>query len=216
VRRRGGRYAAAVLAAALVVGSAAGCGPRRPPTAEDAKPPPPDLTGWTVMILPAQSGAWSPGVAPPGVAPQPVRPAPASLDEEIAFWLAQLGSRVRWIGRGELERAVQRSPGFQVSLRALPVGDFRRAALRQIGDPLYGELRRLGAIVDARLALIPVASGYVGAVEGPGRVELAVAIVDTVGGAVLWFGVVGGESVPYDDPRAASSAAQALARAILP
>jgi hypothetical protein len=215
VKRCGGRYVAG-LTVALTLGAAWGCGPRRPPTAEDVKPPPPDLTGWTVMILPAQSGAWSAGAAPPGGTPQPVRPAPASLDEEIAFWLAERGSRVRWVGRGELERAVQRSPGFQVSLRALPVGDFRRAALRQIGDPLYGDLRRLGAIVDARLALIPVASGYVGAVEGPGRVELAVAIVDTVGGAVLWFGVIGGDAVPYDDPRAASSAAQALARAILP
>jgi hypothetical protein len=210
-----GKAPRAALTAVLLLLSACGGG-RRPPAAEDAKPLPPDLTGHTVMVLPAQPGAWSAGAAPTGTAPPPPRAAPAELDQELAYWLAERGPRVQWVGVRELERAVQRSPGFRVALRALPVGDFRRAALRQIGEPLYGELRRLGALVDARLAVVPIASGYVGTVTGTGRVEIALAIIDTVGGEVLWFGVVGGEPVPYDDPRAASSAAQAAARAVLP
>ena len=45
---------------------------------------------------------------------------------------------------------------------------------------------------------------------------LAAALIDTVGGRVLWFGVVAGAPGPPDDPAHAARAAQALARTLFP
>ena len=47
-------------------------------------------------------------------------------------------------------------------------------------------------------------------------VEIAAAIIDTLGGRVLWFGVVGGGTGDQADPALAASAAQALARTLFP
>jgi hypothetical protein len=40
-------------------------------------------------------------------------------------------------------------------------------------------------------------------------------LIDTLGGAVLWFGAVAGDPGRVDDPAVAASAARALARAVL-
>ncbi len=92
---------------------------------------------------------------------------------------------------------------------------FHRAEVRRIGGPLYSDLRGLGALVDARYALIPVAGGYVQRPAG-GRVEVAVAIIDTFGGDVLWFGVVGGEAGDAGSRAVVASAARSLARSLFP
>lgn len=196
----------AVLRAWRVVGTgilfAAACGGKEPPSADRPAPPAPDLTGRAVMVLPVQPTAGA---------------VPAGLDAEIAFWLADHGNSVRWVFPPALEQALHRSPALQdIALHALAVSSFRRAEVRRIGDPLFGDLRRLGALVDTRYALVPVAGGYVPRPDGAGRVELAAALIDTMGGAVLWFGVVGGEPGVHGAPTVVASAAQALARTFFP
>jgi len=175
------------------------CSGRQPPSADRPAPPAPDLSGRSVMLLPVQSGSGVPG----------------GLDSELAFWLTERGPDVRWVLPDAIDQALARSPTLGIHPRSLEVSVFHYAEVRNIGDPLFGDLRRLGALVDARYAILPVAAGYVTRAEGV-RVEIAAAIIDTMGGRVLWFGVVGGETGDQADPALVASAAQALARTLFP
>jgi hypothetical protein len=197
----------------LLAGTLAGCGGRTLPAADDRLRLAPDLTGQRVMVLPAQPGAWG-GVPVAGATLDP-----AELDAELGFWLTDGAPRVQWVLPPELARALARSPGLGIELGSLAVGSFRRAEVRRIGDPLFGDLRRLSALVDARHALVPVAAAFVEVAGGEGaqgRVEVAAALIDTFTGRVLWFGVVGGEPGRLADGAVIATAARALARAIAP
>jgi hypothetical protein len=50
----------------------------------------------------------------------------------------------------------------------------------------------------------------------PGRVEVAVALIDTFGGRVLWYGVMAGEPGAEGSGDVAASAARAVAQTLLP
>jgi hypothetical protein len=88
----------------------------------------------------------------------------------------------------------------------------------QIADPLYGDLRRLGAITDTRYALVPVTAAYVPLADsiGPGRVEIAAALIDTSRALVIWYGVAAGSPGPITEPTVIASAAQRLADQLNP
>jgi hypothetical protein len=194
-----------LLCAALVLASA--CARRiEPPSPDRPAPVAPDLTGKAVMVLPAQHG---PSGGASGQEPVP------GLDREIAFWLAERGPRVRWIFPPQIQRALDRTPSMNVQLHALAVSSFHRAQVEIIGDPLFGDLRALNVLVDARYALIPVAAGFGSDSAGARRVQINAALIDTVGGRVLWFGAVAGEPGAEDSPGITASAAQALARAVI-
>jgi hypothetical protein len=207
-----------VLASALCVSLPAcgGGGRSKELPAPDAPPmPAPDLTGQKVMLFPVQgSGMVGGGVGTDGVAR--ARPVPASLDAEIAFWLSDRAPGVRWFGPKELDRVIARSPGLGLNLRNLAVEAFRRMRVTQISDPLYGDLRRLGAITDTRYALVPVTAAYVPLAEGEGRIEIAAALIDTSRALVIWYGVAAGSTGPATDEAVVSSAAQRLAEQITP
>lgn len=159
----------------------------------------PDLRGLSVMLLPAQGVR---GVADDG-----------SVDLEIAFALEGRSQQVEWVLPEEMRTVLARSPGVQVGIDALPVGAFLRAEVERVGDPLYGQLRRLSALTGAELALIPVEVRYRDATaERPGAVEIAATLLTTRTGRVYWFGVVEGAAGSPDDPAALASAADALAR----
>jgi len=173
-----------------------------PPTPEEtAAAPPPALTGSTVMVLPAQPGPAG------GVATEPV----PGLDTEIRFWLHERLPRVDWVFPDEIERILDRSPSIQIDLHALAVSAFHRARVRNIGDPLFGDLNQLGALTSARAALVPVAAAWVRSGEGTGRVEMSLALIDNRTGRVIWFGVVAGEPGPEGSRTVAATAAESLA-----
>src|SRR5690606_18249854 len=152
----------------LAVCTAVSCAQRAaPPSADQPPRPVPDLTGQSVMVLPVQTGS----LAGRG---------DAALDSELAFWLEERGAGIRWAFPPALEAALRRSPGLDIRLDALAVASFRRAEVRNIGDPLFGDLRRLGALVDARYALLPVSAEFVPGPDGTGRAELFAAIIDTL------------------------------------
>lgn len=160
------------------------------------------------MVLPAQAAPGSNTL--PDAEPVP------GLDREIGFWLAESAPRVEWVFPPALERALERSPSLGIRLNSLAVSSFHRAEVEIIGDPLFGDLRALGALVDARYALLPVAAEFVMPADsgGLGRVELRVALIDTRGGRVLWYGALAGETGPADSPAVVATAAQALARTV--
>ncbi|HEX6939706.1 MAG TPA: hypothetical protein VF158_09855 [Longimicrobiales bacterium] len=187
-------------AAALLLAGVLACVHRAPPSADAPAPPPPDLSGLPVMVLPVQPGRT-------GV--------PAGLEAELAYWLQARAPDVRWILPDAIDAALARIPTLDIRPRALAVSVFQRAEVRNIGDPLFGDLRRLGALVEARYAILPVAAAYVPRPEGE-RVEIAAAIIDTLGGRVLWYGIVAGEPGDGGSPAVVASAAQALARALFP
>jgi hypothetical protein len=94
---------------------------------------------------------------------------------------------------------------------------FLQAEVRRIGDPLFGQLRRLAALADGRLALIPIAVRHrADTPERPGAIEVVATLLDATSGDVFWFGVVEGVPGGGADPRALASAADALARRLLP
>ena len=138
----------------------------------------------------------------------------AAVETELTFWLPSHAPRVQWVMPAAVERAVQRSPSIDVRPRDLAVGDFVRSRLRQIGDPLFGELRRLAVLLDARYALLPIGGVWIPEQGGGGRIHLAFALIDTMGGRVLWSGVAAGGSGALADPAVAASAAEAVARLI--
>jgi len=158
------------------VGLGLGCaGRHRAPEAGGETGAVPNLQGRQVMLFPAQS----------------VRDLAEGMDAELelAFALTGRGSQVLWILPAEIRSALARSPGLQVPIDALPVGMFLQVEVDRVGDPLFGYLRRLGALTGADLALIPVEIRYRAAADTiPGATEIAATLLNVRNGRVYWFG----------------------------
>ena len=137
-------------------------------------------------------------------------------DPEIAFAFRERSDEVDWVFPDELEAALARAPGVQSTVTGLPVGMFLRREVQRVGDPLYGQLRRLGEMTRADVAFIPVAvrAGADGAEGGP-AVEIVSTILDVRTGRVVWFGVVGGSPGPATDFASIASAVEELAATLL-
>ena len=161
------------------------------------------------MVLPAQQPPRTPAIR--AGATEPV----SGLDDEIAFFLAEVAPGVRWIGKDAIRRAVENAPNISIRTDALAVGAFHVARLQRIGDPLWGDLRTLGMLLDARYALIPFAAGYAVPATGPGRVEIGAALIDTTNGNVLWIGYAAGDRGDEGSRAVVASAAKALAEKVV-
>ncbi|HSL70825.1 MAG TPA: hypothetical protein VK864_11330 [Longimicrobiales bacterium] len=196
-------------ASLVVVLLTASCGgSNAPPSVEQTRTRPPNLTGVPVLFLPVQR-APVPSTTPTTTAPR--FNGVDKLDAELAFWLAELAPGVKWILPPAIDRMLARTPSLGITPRALEVTVFSRAQVKRIGDPLYGDLRRLAAILDARLALVPVAAEFKPVDATQGRIEIALALIDVSFGDVVWFGVLAGDPGAPDSPTLAASAAQRIA-----
>lgn len=193
----GSRRAGVVGLLAMFLGGCAGKAPAPDPGMSQGTPP--DLRGSRVMVYPVQENRGVPGDA----------------EAELAYGLRQRGAGVTWIFPPELERAVSRSPGLNARTRGLPVGMFESAEVERVGDPLYGDLRRLAALVDGEVALVPVRLSLLPAEEGSSTVRMSAALIHVRTGRVLWFGVVEGDPGSREDPRGLASVVDRLARTLL-
>ncbi len=193
----------AVLCAALsftVALGACGSSAVEAPSPGNTRTLPPDLRGQTVMVLPVQSEAGVGGDA----------------DAELAFAIGAVDSEVTWVFPPRLEAALERSPGLDARTTGLPVAIFLRTEVQRVGDPLYGYLRRLAAVVNADVALIPVLVAPGPPDEnGQAALEASVAMISVRSGRVLWFGVVEGEVGELGSPGVLASAMERLARRLL-
>lgn len=191
----------AVSALLLLVASACG-GPALPPAPGQSRGVAPDLRGSRVMILPVQQNLGVRG----------------DLDAELAFALTDREQEVDWVLRAEVDEILDRSPGVQARTRGLPVSMFLQSQVDRIGDPLYGQLRRMAGLVDAQAILLPVQASFEpppDVVGGAPRVRLQAALIEPRTGRVYWYGVEQGGEFTQDDPRAIASAVENLARALL-
>jgi len=194
-----GRSGAVLLGLLLMVVYAWGCASRpSPPGPGEARGVLPDLRGQRVLVLPVQL--------------RDGLPHEALADAELAYALRTVGPAVEWIFPPDIDALLARSPGVSASIRDLPVGVFLRAEVRRIGDPLYGDLRRLSTLTGAGMAVIPVELRY----SDVGAYRITAALVSLRSGHVDWFGVVEGEVGLAEDPGALASATERLARALLP
>jgi hypothetical protein len=176
-----------------------------PPTPTAASAP--SLRGATVMVFPIQDG-------PVPSADKTAHHLPVdrtALDAEIAYWLQQGRPAAKWILPEAIDKVIARTPGLGIDARRLAVGSFYRAQVKNIGDPLFGDLRRLAAVLDGQLSLIPVAAEYLGPTPATATLQIAAAVI-AMDGRVLWFGVIEGKEKGVSEA-AIASAAQTFANA---
>jgi hypothetical protein len=139
-------------------------------------------------------------------------------DAELAFTLRDWAREVDWVFADEVDEVLERSPAVQANSRGLPVGLFLQAEVERVGDPLYGELRRMASLVDAEAILLPIQASFEAnqAIEGSQpRVRIAMALIEPRTGRVLWYTIEEGGDFPQGDPGGLASAVEAVARALL-
>jgi hypothetical protein len=204
------RMAVALVGACMVVPA---CAPKRAaaPDPDAVVAPPPVLSGLTVMILPAQAPPRGSSVIAGVEEPVP------GLDTEIGYFLAEQASRVHWITSDVVRKSAANARSLNIHPEALAVSAFHASRVKRIGDPLWGDLRLLGELMNARYAILPFAAGFARDSTGTqGRVEIGAALIDTGNGNVLWTGYAAGDRGPQDSRAVVASAARALARKIAP
>lgn len=193
------RLASGALLAML--GTLACASAQRAPVAGDQRGAMPSLRSVRVMVMPVQR----------------MRGVQGDLDTELAFHLKERGGAGAWIFPPEQRRVSARAPGIEVGIDALPVNHFLVTEVNRVGDPLFGLLTRLGALVDAQVVLIPIeVRKRVATSEREGAVEVVATLIRIRSGRVIWFGVVEGAPSSTGDFGAAASALEALAETIVP
>lgn len=195
------------LAALLLL---AACGGGAPPPPAAAPQParssaPLDLGGQRVLVLPLQLLQGVPGTR-------------EDATREITFALGERDAATQWIDPERLRGALRRTPGYAQDPGTLPNDRFWHYQGARIMDPLASQVARYGALVDARLVLIPRAGRWVPWGDRPGgRVRLAAALVDARSGDVVWMGEADGDDHGEPAASAVASAAAALAaRMVVP
>ena len=187
-----------VLATLLVQGCG-GRGTGAPPEAGSSRGFVPDLRGRRVMVYPIQIRQGVPG----------------AVDPEIAFAFRAQGREVDWVFPEELRATLERAPAIRSTVDRLAVTVFLGAEVDRVGDPLYGQIRRLAELANADVAFIPVAVRR--GAEGTGGVsvvEIVSTLMDVRTGRVIWFGVVAGQPGPVADFGSVASAVERLAETL--
>jgi hypothetical protein len=186
-----------------------------PPNPDAPSPHAPDMTSLKVMILPAQ-----PAPAASRAHVMAGEPVPG-LDAELGYFLTEQAPRVQWVPSDVVKKGAANARTINVHPDALSVSQFTSAQLKRIGDPLWGDLRLLGEVINARYALLPFAAGFVngqptGTHASQTRVEIGAALIDTGNGNVLWTGYVAGDYGEDGSRSIVASAARALALKFAP
>ena len=185
----------------LALGAAACGGSAPPPEPGQGMGVPPDLRGRRVVLLPVQRNLGVQG----------------DLDAEIRFAFTDRGREVEWVFEDEVQQALDRAPTLDASTRGLPVSIFGQAAVQRVGDPLYGQLRRISALGEGEVILIPIQASFepnAAVVNSLPRVRFTATLIEPRTGRVLWYGIEEGLDLPQSDPRALASAVENLARTI--
>lgn len=169
------------------------------------------LSGQTVLVLPVQyverlPGGWIGGAAD-------YQEAARAADTEISFALNEVGGRSTWVMAERQAAELARRPSLGLHPYLLSADEARREGgdLRNVRDPLYGEIRMRAALFETRYALWPMEILYETDPEGGGsHLAIRTFVLDARAGSVVWYGVIreaGGQ------PPASAGALAALAQA---
>ena len=214
--RAGGGAGGTLLAVATILIAGSGCS-----RAGNETGPPAGfgmLSGQTVLVLPVQYVSRAPAGWIGGAST--AQAAARQADSEIAFALREQGGRAHWIMPEEQVEALQRRPSIEVDPYMLSADEARREGrkLKDVRDPLYGEIRLLAALFDARLALWPMeVYAAPGEDAGSGRLTIRTFLLDARSGDVLWYGEIASPATDEaTTPAAMAAAAQAFAVQVSP
>jgi hypothetical protein len=107
----------------------------------------------------------------------------SDVAREIEYALRTRTSGGGWILPAELREVLRANPGTQIGVVALPVDIFLSRQVQRIGDPLFGDLYRLGVLTNSTYALLPIQARSQPA-EGASEavVEIVAAILDVRSG----------------------------------
>lgn len=159
----------------------------------------PELRSARVLLLPVQI----------------LRGGNQGFDEELPFALRSRGQGGDWVDAESILETVRRNPELRLELDRLPVRPFLQAEVRRVGDPLFGDLYRLGVLMNARYAVLPVELRE-RPEEGGFAVEVVAALLDLRTGHVLWHGILDGTPAPSRSLQGTASVAERLAARLLP
>lgn len=195
-RRRVGFASVLTVAGAM---SLAACGLRsgaEPPGPGWERGGVPELRGARVLLLPVQRAD---------------RPA-EEVDLELAHAMRQRGTAMEWTDAATLKEIAEAAGAMGADPARLAVAVFRAGEVRQIGDPLFGDIYRLAALVDANVVVLPLAA-YGEPDEVPDResVILEAVLLDARTGRVLWQGILQGAPGAKNSPAPLASVADRLA-----
>ncbi len=192
---------------AVAVGLSTSCGGGGEP---EPQSPYSVIDGKTVILLPVQYVRRDEGPWIGGARNEP--DAARMATDEIVFALKEEPGRISWIFPEDQVAALKTRPMFDVDPYALSAEQARDKGTRMIRDPLYGEIRPLLAVMDARYVLWPVEVYYEHDKNSrTGRVVIRVLIADGRSGKVLYRASIKGDDHPTTSPVAMASAAQAFA-----
>ncbi len=176
------------------------------------------FSGQTVLVLPVQYVRQVPG----GWVGRSrnARDAARNADTEITFALTEQGGRAEWITPNIQELTLARRPGIEVDPYSLSAGEARQkgGSLKDVEEPLHGEIRKLTALFDCRYVLWPMEVYYQTEKDtDAGQLAIRTFVIDSRTGSVLWYGVIPGDSEePPASPAAPATLAQRFAVYVSP
>lgn len=146
-----------VAAAAWLAAAIAG------PAAAQEQARPSILPGHQALLVPVQTAAPTAGGGWPGGASSRARTL-ETLNAELDFALQEVARGPGWISPGEVSRRAEKNPLAKVDPHRLSYGVLLSEELEvgdRVTDPLHGQIRRLSALTDKRVVVVPVALRYV-------------------------------------------------------
>jgi hypothetical protein len=170
------------------------------------------LAGEQMLVLPVQYLTFADSLGWSQEAPSS-RAYLNTVDEEIAFALAQRGLQGHWTLSPELIKSVARNPGYAPDPRSLAAGEVRwgqKEAGWELHEPLASQLRALLALTDARYVLFPVEMRFTGS-NGAGHAMLHLVVIDARRSQVQWSGDLAGAQEAKFSPAIAADIASRLA-----
>lgn len=237
---------ALTAAACAGLGLAAAAGSAGAQEEDGAVPRPRVPAGVRLAVLPVQAVAPAPSGAWPGGASSR-SDARDRMNAELDFALSSSRDASSWSGPRALTRLVERNPMIDADPHRLAVGRLADVdpGEGQLREPLHRQLRRLSALADVRIAVIPLrltwrppeqveeSGGEDGeggedeagaappdsgrpSVAVPGRTVLEVAVVDTRAARMLWRGEVLAAPSEPDAPGSLATLASNLVRLLSP
>jgi hypothetical protein len=211
------RVSLAVLGTVAALGACAKKPKAAPPSGAVAPSPTPlaTLAGQRIIVLPLH---YLRAIDTLGLSAQVAHPREflRSIDDEIAFAMAERGLKSQWMFPDELQRSHQRNIGHTPDPYALAAEVLRPTGPRrveQLPDPLASQLRSLVAVSDARFALFPVEVRFENS-GGAARAIMHVVLLDARASNIRWAGDIASDTMRTITPGLAATLANRLANLI--